>query len=254
MSRPFGACRFWLSQDFAEITVTNRTEVFKIVAGDGSSTHWTDSNDPAQVSQIQSSPNPSHTGSLTSSASIRSTLTNQPTTPTATQASGVPFARLALNLSSDASEHSYQSGGVDCLTDGEELSPGCWDVLGLDAWLANWYLHIPQCQGPNVIHCNGPARSGHGQEPWTTTFLREAEEGGGSDCTVMGVGSCSYSPANPLLGEYDSLLTRARYKYVRYSIYSRSFLIPKWWSKYKKCLIDDARNFGVFQFMARGSQ
>ncbi len=128
--------------------------------------------------------------------------------------------RPAIALPTDGSGNQYTMDRFDCWAANMDFNHKCWNVLNLDTWLAEWFRFTPQCSNGNTTNCNEPLLSGQGQEAWTTTFLREAE-GPGPDCTMIPAGSfCSYSSTSPL-GADDSPLTKARYRYVVYSIYGQ---------------------------------
>lgn len=73
--------------------------------------------------------------------------------------------------------------------------------------------------GQSQADCN-LKNPGQTPEPWTQTFLRETVGGAGMDCTIIGTNLCAYY-FNSLDGAGDDPLLRARYKYVRYNIYSK---------------------------------
>lgn len=128
--------------------------------------------------------------------------------------------RPAITLTSDGRINRYPTTRFDCWNNLDDYNPECWDVLNLDEWLAEWFLQSPRCHNDSHINCKAPSRSGHGLEAWTTTFLREAGTPG-SDCTLIATGTfCSYGFESSV-GSNDSPLTRARYRYVSYSIYGQ---------------------------------
>lgn len=136
-----------------------------------------------------------------------------------------PFGpRPAVSLPGDLQRKEYiSSSGLNCLDDGSPHEAECWSVLQLDGWLAEWFLKTPQCP-PNAASefaCNIQDPP----EPWTTTFMRIAMGGGDwNGCSEVGNANCQYNPY-PCLGEGDSALTKARYKYVAYTI-SRMYFHP----------------------------
>lgn len=129
-----------------------------------------------------------------------------------------PFgARPAFPLPGDLRNRDYKtSSGLDCLDNGSPHDAECWNVLELDGWLAQWFLKTPQCpsQAASEFACN----KRDPPEPWTTTFMRIAMGGGDwNGCSEVGNANCQYNPY-PCLGEGDTDLTKARYKYVAYTI------------------------------------
>ena len=78
------------------------------------------------------------------------------------------------------------------------------------------------CSSPDQDDCNIRYSDGT-KEAWTQTFLREAEKGRNSDCTVIdGSGS---SPCNNVFEASNieaaatTMLERSRFRYVPYNIY-----------------------------------
>ena len=122
-----------------------------------------------------------------------------------------------MTLPNDGPDSQYVSKNTDCLLDDGMFYSGCWDVLNIVEWLPQWFKSTPQCStlGVDPLYCN------HADllEPWTTTFLRQAAEGGSTgsvsctdivdECTIV----TSYAD-----GARDSRLQRARYRYVRQNI------------------------------------
>lgn len=127
--------------------------------------------------------------------------------------------RPPINLTSDGPDSQYVLvDGTDCLNNADQYTPECWRVLNITSWLPQWFLQTPQCrQGQSQAFCNIVLPE---PEPWAQTFLREADGGPGPDCTII-PNAC---PNNfeAYTGSGDSRLERARYKYVRYNIISKS--------------------------------
>ena len=173
------------------------TPIFGIGPSNGTVTNWSyESMRPAPQSTTQ-----------TPMTTVSAGATNPPTSEAS--------SRPAFNLTTDTPDKTYNRDGTDCLNNGGEYQSDCWELLDLDAWLANWFTFTPQCF--TGINCNLRLASGQGQELWTTTFLRETG-GPGEDCSsIPTTNLCSYS-FDPSIGEGESSLTRARYKYVRYAI------------------------------------
>lgn len=138
------------------------------------------------------------------------------------QSTGTPIPairRPPINLTSDGPDSQYVlDDGTDCLNNADQYTPECWRVLNITSWLPQWFLQTPQCkQGQNQAFCNIVLPK---PEPWTQTFLREADGGPGPDCTII-PNACPNS-FDADVGSGDSRLERARYKYVRYNIISES--------------------------------
>ncbi len=136
-----------------------------------------------------------------------------------------PFsARPAATLPGDKDQKSYTtSSGLNCLDNGSPHDSECWDILELDDWLAQWFKNTPQCapRATSQFACN----KRDPPEPWTTTFMRIAMGGGAwNGCSEVRNANCQYNP-DPCLGEGDTDLTKARYKYVSYTI-SRKYKMP----------------------------
>ena len=130
-------------------------------------------------------------------------------------------ARPKVSLPTDVQAKSYiASNGLDCRDDTSSHIAECWDILEINDWLPQWFLNTPQCppQAPSNSMCN----QRNPPEPWTTTFMRIAMGGGNwNGCSEMGDTDCHYHPY-PCLGNNDDPLLRARYKYVAYTITSKS--------------------------------
>ncbi|KAI4196946.1 MAG: hypothetical protein LQ346_003134 [Caloplaca aetnensis] len=129
-----------------------------------------------------------------------------------------PFdPRPEATLPGDKDQKSYTtSSGLNCLDNGSPHDSECWNILELDDWLAQWFKSTPQCapSAPSQFDCN----KRDPPEPWTTTFMRIAMGGGGwNGCSEVRNANCQYNP-DPCLGEGDTDLTKARYKYVAYTI------------------------------------
>lgn len=134
-------------------------------------------------------------------------------------------ARPKVSLPDDIRGKSYiTSAGHNGLIDGNPHYAECWDILKLDDWLPLWFLEAPQCL-PNAtfeLDCNEQDPQ---PEPWTTTFMRSAARTGDwNACSDIGNTNCQYTP-DACLGNDDSPLLRARYKYVAYTISSTSWTI-----------------------------
>lgn len=129
-----------------------------------------------------------------------------------------PFgSRPVVPLPGDGYQKDYKtSSGLNCLDNGSPHEAECWDILQLDGWLALWFSKTPQCplHSASEFACNKQDPP----EPWTTTFMRVAMGGGEwNGCSEVGNANCQYNPY-PCLGEGDTDLTKARYKYVAYTI------------------------------------
>ena len=134
-----------------------------------------------------------------------------------TQPSGAPINRPPYTLATDNPGQKYTIGNIDCLLEGDDTHSECWNVLNMDTWLENWFNSIKQCVGASDVDCNAYLPNQMRQEAWTNTFLREAQ-GTNLDCTTIPAGACPTKIDN---GGDDSLLTKARYKYVQTSIISK---------------------------------
>jgi len=130
--------------------------------------------------------------------------------------------RPQVTLSSDSSDVNLYMlpDKTDCLDNRDIYYPDCWILLNISHWLPQWFLATPQCGKPSAdtISCNHADTN----EPWTTTFLRESSgtSGGGvADCSTIN-SQCDnvFVEAN---GSEDTLLERARFKYVRQNIYGK---------------------------------
>lgn len=128
--------------------------------------------------------------------------------------------RPSVTLDSDGPDSHYKWNDIDCLDNSDLYYPGCWEVLNITSWLPKWFLETPVCQpGESEADCN-LKNPGEIPEPWTMTFLREAVGGASGDCTIIGSNLCSYY-FNADDGADDKPLERARFRYVRYNIYSK---------------------------------
>ncbi|KAL8935352.1 MAG: hypothetical protein Q9211_004744, partial [Gyalolechia sp. 1 TL-2023] len=145
-----------------------------------------------------------------------------------------------VSLPGDTTGKGYTtSSGYDCLNPGNPHRSECWDVLGLDEWLPQWFLKTPQCpqQSASQVECNirDPP------EPWTTTFMRITTGGGDwNGCSQVGSTNCQYkADPNPhsCAGGKDVKLFEARYNYVAYTITNVQQFFS-WWS----ALMDNAMN------------
>ncbi|KAL8929518.1 MAG: hypothetical protein Q9208_001187 [Pyrenodesmia sp. 3 TL-2023] len=148
-----------------------------------------------------------------------------------------PFdARPAATLPGDKSQKSYTtSSGLNCLDGGSPHDAECWAELELDAWIAEWFKITPQCppRAASQFACN----KRDPPEPWTTTFMRIAMGGGAwNGCSEIRNSNCQYNPY-PCLGEGDTDLTKARYKYVAYTISQLHQFFFTW-----SALMDDTMN------------
>ena len=115
------------------------------------------------------------------------------------------------------------------------------DVEMLKAMLTLKFDQTPQCQVFNSTSdadCNKAP-----DEPWTVTFLREAEgNNSGLDCLNL-LADCQYS-FNAEVGIEDDPVLRARYKYVRYAIISRWICIYS-----SKALLIFSSHWSIFQLL-----
>lgn len=128
--------------------------------------------------------------------------------------------RPSVTLDSDGPDSHYRWNDINCLDNSDLFYPGCWEVLNITSWLPKWFLETPVCQpGESEADCN-LKNPGEVPEPWTQTFLREAVGGPSGDCTIIGGNLCAYY-FNAVDGAEDTALERARFKYVRYNIYSK---------------------------------
>lgn len=130
-------------------------------------------------------------------------------------------------LSNDIVGTSYvTSTGLNCLDDGSPHNAECWSVLKLDEWLPQWFLHTPQCtqHAASETDCSKQDPP----EPWTTTFMRMTMRGGDwNGCSDAWSTNCQWSPdACPFLGNSTASLSRARHKYVSYTISSMFRSLP----------------------------
>ena len=139
---------------------------------------------------------------------------------TTTRATGTAKKRPSITLDSDGPDSQYVWDEIDCLDNSNLFYPGCWQVLNITSWLPKWFLETPVCQpGESEGDCN-VKNPGETPEPWTQTFLREAVGGASGDCTIIGGNLCAYY-FNAEDGAGDTRLERARFRYVRYNIYSK---------------------------------
>ena len=183
------------------------TPIFGVGLGNGSGITWTYQGTTTPMIQAQSS-----------APGVAS-----PVQTTSSQSTSGATGRPPYSLDTDKPGQSYKIGNWDCLLDTSNYVPACWDLLNIDAWLQNWFLTIKPCgPGENDANCRDVSRTGQGQEPWTTTFLREAGYPG-SDCTAIQSVSNAICPAPAVDISHagESPLTSARYRYVVYSILSR---------------------------------
>ena len=93
--------------------------------------------------------------------------------------------RPPVNLTTDGPDNEYiLPDGTDCLDNADQYIPECWLLLNITSWLPQWFLQTPQCKlGQSQAFCN--IRNQTNPEPWTQTFMREADGGPGPDCTVI---------------------------------------------------------------------
>ena len=107
------------------------------------------------------------------------------------------------------------------------MYPDCWTVLNVSCWLPEWFLKTSKClPGHQNTDCQ-IADPGVAPEPWAQTFLREAEGGAPGNCTSITQTTCAYmfnNLENSIKGAINGDLERARFRYVRYNIYGKSFL------------------------------
>ena len=93
----------------------------------------------------------------------------------------------------------------------------CWEALNVSDWLTKWYQTLKPCpDGYNV-----DTRACHvTDEPWTTTFLRFAQNGtSGSGCTELN--ACLDNPPTSNDIKICDPTEAARYRYVCYNIYGK---------------------------------
>lgn len=149
-----------------------------------------------------------------------------------------PKSMVTLPIDRNRNKYTTQSG-YDCLNLGNPHKPECWDVLGLDNWLPQWFLKTPQCpqDSSSEIGCNIQDPP----EPWTTTFMRIATGGGDwNGCSQVGSTTCQYKSDSPHFcngGGGEMQLMEARYNYVAYTITNVQQFFT-WWSN----LMGDAMN------------
>ena len=161
--------------------------------------------------------------SVKPAATGSSNLTTNDTS--ASRDTGSAKKRPSVTLDSDGPDSKYVWTDIDCLDNSDLFYPGCWEVLNITSWLPKWFLETPVCQpGESEADCN-LKNPGEVPEPWTQTFLREAVGGPSGDCTIIGGNLCAYY-FNAVDGAEDTALERARFKYVRYNIYSKIFCCP----------------------------
>ena len=158
-------------------------------------------------------PPPSVDMNVTASGNITSNATSS------SRDTGLAQRRPSVTLESDGPNSEYVWSDIDCLDNSDLYYPGCWNVLNITSWLPQWFLETPVCQpGESEADCNVKT-AGVTPEPWTQTFLREAVGGASGDCTLIGSNLCAYY-FNAVDGVEDTPLERARFRYVRYNIYS----------------------------------
>ena len=143
-------------------------------------------------------------------------------TTSATGAAQSAVGRPPIALDSDGPDSQYVWNERNCLDNRDLYYPGCWEVLNITSWLPMWFIKTPVCQpGQSEADCN-VKNPGEAPEAWTQTFLREAVGGAGADCTEIGSNLCAYY-FNHDDGANFTPLERARFRYVRYNIYGKSF-------------------------------
>ena len=107
------------------------------------------------------------------------------------------------------------------------MYPDCWTVLNVSSWLPEWFRKTPKRPpGHHNTDCQ-IANAGMAPEPWAQTFLREAEGGAPGNRTSITQTACNYvfnNLENSIRGAINGDLERARFRYVRYNIYRKSFL------------------------------
>ncbi|KAI9703382.1 MAG: hypothetical protein M1836_007950 [Candelina mexicana] len=103
--------------------------------------------------------------------------------------------------------------------------PACWEYLGITRWLRQWHESLKACPTGELIDTRNCQVAG---EPWTSTFLRFAQNNtGGSGCTELN--ACLDNPPTSndiVVSDPDDA---ARYRYVCYNIYAINFFFSSWY-------------------------
>ena len=93
----------------------------------------------------------------------------------------------------------------------------CWQSLNLSAWLTEWYQQLricPDVENVDTRNCRSI------NEPWTTAFLRIAQNiTGGSGCTELN--ACIDNPPTSKDINFVDAIEAARYRYICYNIYGK---------------------------------
>lgn len=115
-----------------------------------------------------------------------------------------------------SSIHNYElntRNSVACTDPHAAIDPSCWKTLALTDWLRAWDTKTPTCTGQDTSACCAQ------HEPWSTCFLRLAENYAGSSC--YNIDGCLYGGAqlSSNLPAYDL----PRYHYIIYNIYGMSY-------------------------------
>ena len=121
------------------------------------------------------------------------------------------------SLPSEKSKLDIRQGPLINCVDGV-YNADCWYHLDLTNWLNAWYLDTPICEESRNLDTRHCRLEG---EPWTTAFLRIAQnDTGGSGCTKLN--ACLDNPPNLEDVIFSNATEAAQYRYVCYNIYGSS--------------------------------
>ena len=96
--------------------------------------------------------------------------------------------------------------------------PLCWQSLNMSAWLRDWYQRLETCPSGNNIDTRACRPV---DEPWTTTFLRVAQNiTGGPGCTELN--AYIDNPPTSKDIQFPDAEEAARYRYVCYIMHGKS--------------------------------
>ena len=93
--------------------------------------------------------------------------------------------------------------------------PDCWQDLDLSDWLRKWHQNLQPCSHEHNVDTRNCQPAG---EPWTTTFLRIAQNvTDSSGCTELN--ACLDNPPTSKDIVFQKADEAARYRYICYNIY-----------------------------------
>lgn len=117
-----------------------------------------------------------------------------------------------------SSIHTYElnaRNAVACTDPHAAIDSSCWETLGLTDWLRTWKSRTPTCTGQDTSACCAQ------HEPWSTCFLRLAENYAGASC--YNIDGCLYNGAQ--LSSNLPASDLPKYHYVIYNIYGMGLML-----------------------------